>query len=65
MTAFGAVVLLPFPFTNQVQLKRPPAVVVSNVRYNMARPDIVVMAITSQIQPSTGDVLIEVGSEPG
>jgi mRNA interferase MazF len=61
MIAFGTVVLLPFPFSNQVQTKRRPAVVVSNERYNMARPDIVVMAITSQIQTSAsvGDASIE------
>ena len=49
---FGDVVLVPFPFTNQAASKKRPAVVVSNRAYNMARPDVVVMAITSQLRPS-------------
>ena len=45
---FGDVVLVPFPFTNQAASKKRPAVVVSNRVYNVARLDVVVMAITSQ-----------------
>jgi mRNA interferase MazF len=44
---FGDVVLVPFPFTSQTATKKRPAVVVSNRAYNAARPDAVVMAITS------------------
>jgi mRNA interferase MazF len=51
---FGDVVLVPFPFTSQAAAKRRPAVVVSNDAYNSARPDVVVMAVTSQLQPSLG-----------
>jgi mRNA interferase MazF len=51
---FGDVVLVPFPFTNQSASKRRPAVVVSNRAYNLAKPDIVLMAITSQLRPSPG-----------
>ena len=51
---FGAVVLVPFPFTDQTASKKRPAVVVSNHAYNTARPDIIVMAITSQRRPSPG-----------
>lgn len=51
---FGDVVLVPFPFTNQRASKKRPAVVVSNRVYNTARPDLVVMAITSQLRPSSG-----------
>jgi mRNA interferase MazF len=47
---FGDVVLVPFPFTNQSSSKQRPAVVISNLAYNLARPDAVVMAITSQIR---------------
>lgn len=47
---FGAVVLVPFPFTDQTTSKKRPAVVVSGLAYNSARPDIVVMAITSQLR---------------
>jgi mRNA interferase MazF len=49
---FGDVVLVPFPFTSQAASKKRPAVVVSNKAYNTARPDVVVMAITSQFRPS-------------
>jgi mRNA interferase MazF len=45
---FGAIVLVPFPFTDQSASKRRPAVVISKRAYNSARPDIVVMAVTSQ-----------------
>ena len=57
---FGDVVLVPFPFTNQTASKQRPAVVVSGRAYNAARPDIVIMAITSQLHPigTPGDVWI-------
>jgi mRNA-degrading endonuclease toxin of MazEF toxin-antitoxin module len=48
---FCDVVLVPFPFTNQATSKRRPAVIASNLAYNESRPDVVVMAITSQIRP--------------
>jgi mRNA interferase MazF len=51
---FGDVVLVPFPFTSQAASKRRPAVVVSKQIYNTARPDVVVMAVTSQLRPSSG-----------
>jgi mRNA interferase MazF len=51
---FGDVVLVPFPFTRQTASKKRPAVVVSSPAYNTARPDLVVMAITSQLRPSLG-----------
>jgi mRNA interferase MazF len=49
-----------FHFTSQIASKKRPAVVVSNRSYNTARPDVVIMAITSQLRPATtpGDVLI-------
>ncbi len=46
---FGDVVLVRFPFTNQTAFKQRPAVVISNRAYNIARPDTVIMAITSQL----------------
>jgi mRNA interferase MazF len=49
---FGAVILVPFPFTNQTASKKRPAVVVSSRAYNDAKPDLVVMAITSQFRPA-------------
>ena len=47
--SFGDVVLVRFPFTNQAAFKQRPAVIVSNSAYNFARPDVVIMAVTSQI----------------
>jgi mRNA interferase MazF len=52
---FGDVVLVPFPFTSHTASKRRPAVVVSNRIYNTARPDVVVMAVTSQSAPPKPD----------
>ncbi len=51
---FGDVVLVPFPFTSQRSSKKRPAVVASNRAYNTARPDLIVMAITSQLRPNPG-----------
>jgi mRNA interferase MazF len=50
MTAFefGDIVLVPFPFTDQSAAKQRPAVVISSEAYHRARPDILIMAITSQ-----------------
>jgi mRNA interferase MazF len=52
MTAysFGDVVLVPFPFTDQTTGKQRPAAVVSSTEYNFNRPDIVLMAVTSQLR---------------
>jgi mRNA interferase MazF len=44
---FGAVVLVPFPFTDQSTSKQRPAVVVSSAAYQQARSDLIIMAITS------------------
>ena len=51
---FGDVVLVPFPFTNQSTSKKRPAVVVSSAGYTRSRPDLIVLAITSQSHPSGG-----------
>jgi mRNA interferase MazF len=45
---FGEVVLVPFPFTNQAGSKKRPAVVISSPAYHSNRPDLLIMAITSQ-----------------
>ena len=58
---FGDLVLVPFPFTDQSTVKRRPAVVISSAAYQRARPDLLIMAITSQ-QLSTlsvGEVQIQ------
>lgn len=49
---FGDVVLVGFPFTNQQTIKKRPAVIISNVAYQQNRPDVIVLAITSQIRPT-------------
>jgi mRNA interferase MazF len=57
---FGDVVLVPFPFTSQTNSKKRPAVIVSNRTYNAAKPDVVVMPITSRLSPffGVGEVLV-------
>src|SRR5690606_27693866 len=50
---FGDVVLVPFPFTEQSASKKRPAVVVSGRDCCAARAVAVLMAITSQLRPST------------
>ncbi len=64
---FGDVVLVPFPFTNQTTTKKRPAVVVSSPVYHRERPDIILMAVTSQMRPSTlfGEVIITRWKEAG
>jgi mRNA interferase MazF len=52
--AFGDVVLVPFPFTDQSTTKRRPAVVVSSQAYNQERPDLILMAVTSQLRAAAG-----------
>jgi len=51
---FGDVILVPFPFTDQTTSKRRPAVVVSSDAYHRERPDLVILAITSQTRPAAG-----------
>ncbi|CAN5579906.1 type II toxin-antitoxin system PemK/MazF family toxin [soil metagenome] len=48
--SFGEIVLVPFPFTDQSETKKRPAVVVSSTAYNLTRLDVILMAITSQIR---------------
>ncbi|MEO6807069.1 MAG: type II toxin-antitoxin system PemK/MazF family toxin [Edaphobacter sp.] len=57
---FGDVILVRFPFTNQQAFKQRPAVVVSSETYNAQKPDLVLMAITSQLRAtiSLGEVWI-------
>jgi mRNA interferase MazF len=50
--AFGAIVLVPFPFTDQSASKQRPAVIVSSAQYAHERSDVILMAVTSQLHPS-------------
>lgn len=58
---FGDVVLVPFPFTDQSATKQRPAIVVSSQAYNSERPDLIIMAVTSQIKPAAilGEVIVQ------
>lgn len=49
---FGDVLLVPFPFTNQVGTKKRPAAIISSAAYNSAQRDLVIMAVTSQLRSS-------------
>jgi mRNA interferase MazF len=48
---FGEIVLVPFPFTDQTTRKQRPAVVISSAAYHRDRPDLILLAITSQLRP--------------
>lgn len=65
--SFGEVVLVPFPFTDQTTSKQRPAIVVSSTEYNSNRPDLILMAVTSQVrQPAPyGDTLVIHWEEAG
>jgi len=65
---FGAVVLTPFPFTDQSGVKKRPAVTVSSNLYHAGRRDLIILAITSQIRMplSVGEALVwPTGGPPG
>lgn len=59
--SFGDIVLVPFPFTDLSDSKKRPAVVISSAAYHQARPDLIVMAVTSQRRPAAvvGDVTVK------
>lgn len=64
---FGDIVLVPFPFTDQTTTKKRPAVIVSSDAYNQQRPDIILMAVTSQIRSIGyfGDVTVSQWQQAG
>jgi mRNA interferase MazF len=47
---FGDVVLVPFPFTDGIGIKKRPAVIVSPLAYQQSRSDSVLLAITSRLR---------------
>ncbi len=47
---YGDVVLVKFPFSNFQYSKPRPGVVISSPRYNHLRKDVILLAITSQLQ---------------
>ena len=58
--SFGNIVLVPFPFTDQSTSKKRPAIIVSSDTYNRQRPDVIIMAVTSQMRSADyfGDMAI-------
>jgi len=64
---FGDVILVPFPFTDQTTTKKRPAVVISSQAYQNERPDLILMAITSQTRSRTtiGEITIKNWQEAG
>ncbi len=58
--AFGDVILVPFPFTDQSTTKQRPAVVISSSSYNAQRLDLILLAVTSQVRASLsfGEALV-------
>lgn len=59
--------MFPFLFTDQTAIKKRPAVIVSSNDYNTNRPDIIIMAVTSQMRSSEyfGDIIIHQWKEAG
>lgn len=53
--SFGEILLLPFPFTDQTSHKKRPTAVISSNTYNQHKPDIIIIAITSQINTPLTD----------
>jgi len=64
---FGDLVLVPFPFTDQSTSKRRPAAVVSSDAYHRERPDLIILAVTSQArpQPAFGETSVAKWKEAG
>lgn len=63
---FGDVVLVDFPFSSNIGIKKRPAVVISKLEFNKTREDIVLLAITSKIDNlATGEALLKNWKESG
>lgn len=50
----GEIILVGFPFTSLSTTKKRPAVVISSQDYQSERPDVILLAITSQIREPLG-----------
>lgn len=54
----GDIILVPFPYTNLVDVKQRPALVISKNESNDKSEDLILCAITSQIRDSPSSILI-------
>lgn len=52
--SFADLVIVPFPFSDGITLKKRPAVVISSNQYQQSRPDVILLAITSRIRNPLG-----------
>jgi mRNA interferase MazF len=55
----GDIVLVPFPFTDLSSSKKRPALIVSPDSFNTSKQDVVLIAITSQIDTNRHTVTLE------
>lgn len=57
----GDIILVQFPFTNYLQQKKRPAVIISSAKYQQSKQDVIIMAVTSQIRTPIGfgEVIIQ------
>lgn len=64
---FGDVVIVPFPFSGGIGIKKRPAVVISHEQYQKNRHDIILLAISSRIREPLdyGEVLINDWQQAG
>jgi mRNA interferase MazF len=54
----GDIVIVPFPYSDQITIERRPALVVSSSQFNSATPDVVLCGITSRLSDGTHRVSI-------
>lgn len=52
------IILIPIPFTDLASQKRRPAVIISSDKYNESNEDIVVVALTSNIEPRNFTIIL-------
>ncbi|MDO9288906.1 MAG: type II toxin-antitoxin system PemK/MazF family toxin [Thermodesulfovibrionales bacterium] len=52
------IILIPIPFTDLTSQKKRPAVIISNDSYNETHEDIVVVALTSNVEPRDFTIIL-------
>jgi mRNA interferase MazF len=64
---FGDVILVPFPFTDGSSSKKRPAIVISSDSYDRSKPDVILIAVTSQVNTDLqfGEALVNDWSAAG